>query len=119
MIRSLIIILEIGALVMLLRSDFAQYLLADVQGSLTGWMTEMSQIAEKRELQSFRDNIAPVTDQLKEYQRDYIDEVSSTKFKLTEFNRRYCIDGDKNPFVYGANLRQICQVLGGSEVIKS
>lgn len=119
MIRSLIIILEIVILVVVLRSPFVQYFLADIQNSVSDWLTEVSMVAEKHELETFRDSFYPHLIDVRDYQLEYIDSITSDKARLEQFHRQYCIGGDKNPFVYGANLNLICTAINRANLLKT
>ena len=119
MFRFFVIAIEIVLLVIILRSSVVQYFFSDIQQSLTDWMLELSLVAEKRELQSLRDEISPITTNMKGYQRDYLEEITSEKLRLKMFHRQYCIDGDKNPYVYGASLKSICDAIDRTQVLNS
>jgi hypothetical protein len=108
MFRLLIISLEIFALVAILRSPFVQYWFTDTQSSLSDWMTELSELADQQELGELRDVIAPHMQNMKGYQKDYLDDITSSKHKVGHFRRLYCEAGDKNPYIYGSSLRYFC-----------
>ncbi|MFT4939117.1 MAG: hypothetical protein ACI88A_002150 [Paraglaciecola sp.] len=117
MFRLLIISLEIIALVAILQSQFMQYLFADIQKSIADWMTEISQMAEKKELNDLREVVAPHLVNLNDYQQEYVLEVTSSKSKINVFYRLYCVLGDKNPYIYGASLQYFCSEIRQSEVL--
>ncbi len=117
MLRTFIIILEIVLLVMVLRSSFVQYFLSDVQTSLSDWMTELSLVAETQELDALKESIYPHLMDVREYQKDYLNEILSEKSKLMSFHKKYCIAGDKNPYVFGANLNLICTAINRTKLI--
>lgn len=118
MLRSFIIILEIALLVMVLRSSFVQYFLSDVQTSLSDWMTELSLVAENKELESLKESIFPHLIDVREYQKDYLNDILSDRTKLISFHKRYCVAGDKNPYVFGANLNLICTAVKRTTLLK-
>ena len=119
MLRAFIILLEIVVLVMVLRSPFVQYFFSDIQQSLTDWMTELSMMEEKHELEELRASITPYLSDMREYQKDYVDEIIGDKAKLKSFHRLYCVAGDKNPYIYGVNLRYICSAIQRSRLLNS
>jgi len=108
MFRLFIIFLEVFALVAILRSPFMQYWFSDIQNSVADWMTELSELAEQQELGELRNVIAPHMQNMNEYQKDYLDDITSSKYKVGHFHQLYCEAGDKNPFIYGASLRYFC-----------
>lgn len=119
MIRSLIIVLEIALLVIVLRSSFVQYFLSDMQNTVSNWLTEVSMVAERHELDTLRESFYPHLMDVREYQMDYINDITSDKAKLENFHRQYCVKGDKNPFVYGANLNLMCSAIKRTKLIKT
>lgn len=40
-----------------------------------------------------------------------IDELTKNNQKVLAFRQAYCIDGDFNPIIYGAHLKQFCTVI--------
>ncbi|MFT4993962.1 MAG: hypothetical protein ACI965_000983, partial [Paraglaciecola sp.] len=70
--------------------------------------TEISELADQQQLGELRDVIAPHMQNMNEYQKDYLYDITSSKNKVGHFRRLYCEDGDKNPFIYGATLRYFC-----------
>ena len=118
MFRTLIIIVEIGVLLLLLRSSYVQYMFSDAQLSLSDWFIELSLAAEREELSELREEVKHVTAAMREYQQDYWKQVTSTKPQLLNFYRLYCVEGDKNPYIYGSNLRVVCQTIQASSLLE-
>lgn len=119
MSRLFIISFEILALIVMLRSPFMQYWFSDIQSDVADWMLEISLIAEKKELALFRQSIASHTQDLNEYQKEYLNNISANKTAMSHFNSLYCESHDKNPYLYGANLRYICAEISRSRLLKS
>lgn len=119
MTRLFIIFFEIIVLVMLLRTSFVQYFLNDIQQQVSGWMTEISTVVEKRELAELREIISPFTSQMRDYQKDYVVEITSERIRLLSFHQHYCVSGDKNPYVFGTNLQNICTAIKQTKILKS
>lgn len=117
MLRIFIIAIEIGVLILLLRSPYVQYLFSDVQLGLSDWLTELSLAAERQELSELRESVEHVTGAMREYQQDYWHDVTSTKLKLINFNKLYCVNGDKNPYIYGSNLQVVCSAIQSSQLL--
>lgn len=108
MARTFIVFIEIALLVMVLRTSVVQYFFLDVQDSLSNWLIEVSQIAEKRELSELRENFSSNVSNFTEYQHEYIQDITANKASLSRFHQFYCVKKDKNPFVYGTNLQTLC-----------
>ncbi|GAB2692768.1 hypothetical protein [Aliiglaciecola aliphaticivorans] len=118
MFRYLIILAEIVILVMALRSPFAQYLLADIQNSLTQFMTDISMKMEKTQLKDVRYSLAPYTEQMRDFQRDYILQITDSSENLVNFHAKYCIEREINPYVNGSNLELVCHTISHSTLLQ-
>lgn len=116
MLRTLVIAIEIGILLLLLRSSYVQYFFNDAQLGLSDWMTELSLAAEREELSGLRDAISPFTSPMRDYQQEYLSEVTSSKARLSHFYEHYCVGSDKNPYVYGNTLRSICSAIRSTDL---
>jgi len=106
--KAVIVLLEIAILFIVLRSSFAQYLLNDMQQTVSGWFVSLSQVEEKQQLGSLNKTLAPHTRNLNKYQQEYLADITSDKFKLQKFYRLYCVEKDKNPYIYGPTLLFVC-----------
>ncbi|WP_099033784.1 hypothetical protein [Lacimicrobium alkaliphilum] len=106
--RTVVLLLEIALLLIILRSSFAQYLLVDMQNSLSGWISHVAEMGERKTLSELQERINPTIANLNEYQRDYIMNMTSSRSKLEHFERYYCMTEDKNPFVYGNTRIYLC-----------
>ena len=106
--RTIVLILEIALLVVVLRSAFVQYWLSDIQNDLSDWMTDLATMAEREALGDLQERIRPFIANLSDYQREYVMDMTSSRSKLEHFQRYYCIEKDKNPYVYGATLIYLC-----------
>ena len=118
MVRTFIVLIEIAILIIALRSSFVQYLFTDMQQGISNWLTEISQIAEKKELLSLRETYTQQVNNLSEYQLEYIEDITSNKQRLEHFFLLYCEKGDKNPFVYGENLQNLCHAIRNTQVLE-
>ena len=50
-------------------------------------------------------------DQYSEDERKMLDELTKNNQKVLAFRQNYCINGDFNPVIYGAHLKQFCGVI--------
>lgn len=108
MLRLIVVTFEILALVMILRSGFVQFWLSDIQTKTTQWMHGISMTVDNQQLAKFRNEISAHVQDLTEPQTEYLNKITSTKTELKNFNLHYCYSGDKNPYIYGLNLRHVC-----------
>lgn len=106
--RNIVLLLEIALLLVILRSSFAQYLLSDMQNSLTEWISHVAEMGERKKLAELQERINPFIANLSAYQHDYIMDVTSSRSKLENFERYYCLSDDKNPYVYGNTRIYLC-----------
>lgn len=117
MFRALIIVLEVAVLIMLLRTSFVQYWLSDIQVTVAGWITTVSEMPEQHELSLLRDRLEPQIGNMSDSQKDYLDSILKNRLSLQQFYRLYCIKGDLNPFIYGSNLQQVCTAARQSSLL--
>ena len=108
MFRFVVVTFEILALIMILRSGFVQFWLSDKQTSTTQWMYGISMTIDNQQLAKFRNDISDHVQNFTDPQTAYLYKITSTKIELNNFNLHYCHAGDKNPYIYGTNLRHVC-----------
>jgi hypothetical protein len=118
MLRFVVVTFEILALIMILRSAFVQFWLSDMQTSTSQWMHGISMTIDNQQLAKFRNGISSQVQDLTEPQTEYLHRITSTKTELNNFNRHYCHAGDKNPYIYGTNLRYVCGEISRRGIIK-
>lgn len=119
MFRYLIVFLEILLLVLVLRTSYAQHMLSNTQMSLSSWLASVSNTVDKLALSELRESLHPMTDNMRDYEVDYIEELFADKSRLLQFHHLYCVEGDKNPYVYGDNLLEMCRQLKQSQVLNT
>lgn len=119
MLRSFAVILEIVFLVMVLQLPFVQYLLSDIQTSLSDWMTHIAQREERAQLADIKLGIAQQYSAMRPYQQDYLDEVLSSRARTVHFYEAYCKSDDSNPYIYGATLSYFCSEITRSSLLNS
>ncbi|MCV2884780.1 hypothetical protein OE749_08730 [Aestuariibacter sp. AA17] len=115
--KSFVILVEILIFVWLIRSPFVQYLFGDIHDSVSNWMIEVSEIGEKKMLSSLEGAIYVGLPNLKGYQKRYFSEVLSSTESVNKFYKHYCIGGDINPNIQGAELRYVCTQMSQSDVL--
>jgi hypothetical protein len=108
MLRFVVITFEILALIMILRSASVQFWLSGIQTTSSQWMHGISMIIDNQQLAKFRNEISAQVQGLTDPQTEYLYKITSTKTELKNFNQHYCHAGDKNPYIYGSNLRHVC-----------
>ena len=119
MFRSLAIIVEIAILVIVLQLPFVQYMLSDVQSTLSDWMTDIALREERAQLATIKENMSVQYSAMKDYQREYLDEVLSSRLRTIQFYESYCVNADSNPYIYGATLSSFCTQIQQSPILKN
>jgi hypothetical protein len=117
MFKALIIVLEVALLIMLLRTSFVQYWLNDVQSNVAGWIEFVAEIPEQHELSTVKDKLQQPRENMSTSQQAYLDSILVDRLSLQKFYRLYCVKGDFNPFIYGANLQAVCSASRHSSLV--
>lgn len=115
--RGFVVVLEILVLIALLQSSFVQYLLTDVQKEVTEWLLAMEKYEENKELKKLRENTQTAFSGLNKGQQEYLSEITTNRDSLDRFHKLYCMEGDKNPYIYGTMLNYFCNEINHSGVL--
>ena len=92
MFRSFAIALEVAVLVVILQLPFVQYLLSDVQETVSEWMTEIAQREEREQLADISANLQGQIDAMRPYQQEYVATILSSRLQLIKFYDNYCVN---------------------------
>lgn len=118
MLRYLIVFIEILILVLVLRTSYAQNVLLSTQVSFTSWLSGVTETVDKLAMSELHSALAAVMKNMRPYEIEYIDGLLSDKARLAAFHSMYCIQGDKNPYVYGDNLVEMCHKIKLSGILE-
>jgi len=118
MLRFVVFTFEVLALIMILRSALVQLWLSDIQTSTSQWMHSIAMTIDNKQLATFRNGIAEHVQSLTAPQIEYLYKITSTKTELNSFHQHYCLEGDKNPFIYGPNLHYVCGEISRKAILK-
>lgn len=105
------------AVLLLVRVAVGQFWLEDSQRHLASWMHEISNSIEAHQLVKLREQLAPISAGWRDYQQAYFYEVSQSVSGVQQFYRMYCVNGDKNPYIFANNLTKTCQAITNSELL--
>ncbi|QJR80328.1 hypothetical protein CA267_005830 [Alteromonas pelagimontana] len=119
MLRGFIIVAEIIILVVILRSDFAQYIFKDLQKFLADWFVHVAEIPEQNELRQLQGKTSPTFETLRPFQKEYLTEIMSSRTSLNRFYSQYCLNDDKNPYIYGGTLHYFCDEIQRTSLLDS
>ena len=119
MFRSIAVIIEIAILVVVLQLPFVQYLLSDVQVTMSDWMEEIATREERKQLAEIKDSLAVQYSAMRPYQQDYFDTVLSSRVRTLQFYDAYCENEDRNPYIHGVTLHSFCSEIRRSPELKT
>ncbi|MDT0593388.1 hypothetical protein [Glaciecola petra] len=117
--KTIVLIIQIILLVLFLRSSFAQHFFGDAAKQVLTWFESVSSLPERQQIMTLRDTFMRNNMSLKPHQVDYVIEVTETVESINKFYQLYCVKDDKNPYIYGANLKKFCNDIADSELLIS
>lgn len=107
--KTIIVLIEIAILLVVLRSSFAQYVLQDMQRTVSGWFSYVAQTQERNQLEAVRNVLLQGPNELNEHQRAYLHKITADQEALRHFYGLYCRTDDINPYIYGAARFTLCR----------
>jgi hypothetical protein len=116
--KTVVLIIQILLLVLFLRSSFAQHFFGDAAESVLNWFKTVSTMPERQKIMTLRDTFMRNNMSLQSHQVDYVIEVTESAETVNRFYRLYCIKDDKNPYMFGANLKKFCLDIANSELLE-
>lgn len=81
------------------------------------WQDSVFSTPERQRLMALRDDFLRNNMSLQPYQTDYIVELTEQLDSVKNFHRLYCVTGDRNPYLFGANLHRFCELIDQSGVL--
>lgn len=115
--KTIVLIIQIILLVLFLRSSFAQHFFGDTAKQVLTWFDSVSTLPERQKIMTLRDTFMRNNMSLKPHQVDYVIEVTETAESISRFYQLYCVKDDKNPYMFGANLKKFCSDIANSELL--
>lgn len=115
--KAIFVIIQIIVIIIFLRSSYAQYFFGDIGASVASWYESIADVPERSKITYLRDEFMRNNMALKPHQVDYVIEVTDSAEAINSFYATYCVKGDKNPYIYGANLAKLCEDIRGSELL--
>lgn len=115
--KAFIIIIQIIILFLFLRSEFAQHFFGGVASTVVGWYEDLVSVPERSKIIALRDKFMRNNMSLKPHQVDYVIEITDSVDEIDRFYHLYCINKDKNPYIYGKNLSKLCSDMQSSELL--
>lgn len=115
--KAILIIIQVLLLILFLRSDFAQHFFGGVAVVVVDWYETVVEVPERRKIMTLRDKFMRNNMALASHQVDYVIEVTDSQESINEFYGQYCLSDDKNPYMYGANLKKFCADIATSDLL--
>ena len=88
-----------------------------VVNTIIGWKQAMFDAPETLMLSSLRDEFLHNNMSLLPHQTDYVVELTQKHQEVMDFHKLYCIGDDKNPYLYGSDLKQFCSLIQQSGIL--
>jgi hypothetical protein len=117
--KFIIITIQILILIIFLRSSFAQHFFGGIAHTLVGWYENIVDVPERSKIIALRDKFMRNNMSLQPHQVDYVIEVTDSAEEISRFYALYCIQKDKNPYMYGPNLIKLCINIQDSELLST
>lgn len=115
--KAFIILIQIILLVLFLRSSFAQHFFGGAVDQVSQWYQSFVEVPERSKIIRLRDRFMRNNMSLRPHQVDYVIEITDSSEKINHFYYLYCVKEDKNPYIYGANLKKLCSDIEKSELL--
>lgn len=115
--KAIIVIIQILLIVLFLRSEFAQHFFGGVAVIVVDWYETVVEVPERRKIMTLRDRFMRNNMALRPHQVDYVIGVTDSAETIAEFYTLYCVKKDKNPYMFGANLKKFCADIRTSDLL--
>jgi hypothetical protein len=115
--RFFIFLVLIASLVAFFNSQLADDLLNKKQYSMTNWFNKISKSAEAKVMENFRQDAASILSSLSNEQAEYATHVMKDRQTLGVFYLRYCKGNDINPYIFGVNREEFCELIGNADIL--
>lgn len=115
--RWIISIIGVVLIVATLRTTAAQNFFGGIAGTVGGWFTAVLDAPDRARLMALQDKFMRNNMSLKPHQTDYIFEVTASLDSVRTFYALYCVENDKNPYLFGNNLMKFCSDIQQSDIL--
>ena len=117
--RFFYILVFVAVVVAFFRSELADDLFSGGSGKgVTNWFNKLSDAAEEKVMNDFREKAEPLFAGLQPHQTEYAGHVMKDRETLGVFYLRYCRGDDKNPYIYGLTLTEFCDQISQANILK-
>jgi len=110
-------IIGVILIVALFRTTAVQNIFGGASSTVSGWVTAILNAPDRARLMALQDKFLRNNMSLKPHQTDYVYEITGSIDKVRTFYRLYCVDKDKNPYLFGNNLMKFCSDIEQSDVL--
>lgn len=115
--RFMVLLAEIGLIILIVRSPFAQHFLNEMQYNLADTFYALERLPQQRLLQNLREDIENEMPHLKPYQREYLHSITLDSVHLSHFYRAYCAHNEINPNFFGQDRVTLCTKVAGAGLV--
>jgi hypothetical protein len=106
------------AVLFTLRAAITNDFFTGASNKVSGWVTAVLTVPERRLLTNLQDRFLRNNMALQPHQTDYVYEVTGSIDRVKVFYQLYCVQGDKNPYLFGNNLMKFCSDIQSSKVLE-
>jgi hypothetical protein len=115
--KAFIIFIQIVVLILFLRTEFAQHFFGGIATTIVSWYQNVVELPERSKIIVLRDKFLRNNMILRPHQVDYVIQVTDSAEEIERFHRLYCINKDKNPYIFGDTLDKLCSDIEDSELL--
>jgi hypothetical protein len=116
--RYAFIAVALVAVLFILRAAISNDFFTGVNNKVAGWVSAVLTVPERRLLTNLQDRFLRNNMALQPHQTDYVYEVTDSINSVKVFHQLYCVQGDKNPYLFGNNLMKFCSDIQSSKVLE-
>ena len=113
----MVLLAEIGLIILIVRSPFAQHFLNEMQYNLADTFYALERLPQQRLLQNLREDIENEMPHLNPYQREYLHSITLDSVHLSHFYRAYCAHNEINPNFFGQDRVTLCTKVAGAGLV--
>jgi len=116
--RYALIVVGVIAVFLLVRAAITSDFFTGVNNKVSGWVSAVLNVPERRLLTNLQDRFLRNNMSLQPHQTDYVYQITGSADSVKVFYQLYCIQGDKNPYLFGNNLMKFCSDIQMSKVLE-
>lgn len=116
--RYAFIALALIAVILSVRVAISSDFFTGVNNKVSAWVSAALTVPERRLLTGLQNRFLRNNMALQPHQTDYVYKVTESIESVKVFHQRYCVQGDKNPYLFGNNLMKFCSDIQSSKILE-